>query len=286
MRRVAIAITALAAVLLPGSPAVAATTSPFEGLGTWVDIYDAGYKDNPERVVAEAVANGVATIYAETGNSSQAVDVMRRESLVRLIRLAHAEGIAVVFWYLPELQNMARDRRRLLAMARVGAPGLKPDGVAIDIESSAVRNVEVRSRRTVQLTAELRRADPEMPLAAIIPSPPGIERLGERYWPRFPYARLARQVDAFLPMCYASYRPEFDTAAIREYGAACVTGVTAGVGREVPVHVIGGVTYELSNARTRALVEGATEAGAIGFGMYGLRGMRWPQWDAMHDAGW
>ena len=187
--------------------------APFDGLGTWIDIYDLVSAAHPRRTVARAARNGVSTIYVETGNSSQADAIVRPAFLRTLIAESHRRGIRVVAWYLPTLRDLARDRRRLIAASRIGA-----DAIAIDIESSAVKRPSGRTRRLLHLVREVRAAVPGR-FGAIIPSPPGM-RLKPDYWPGFPYRELAASTDAFLPMCYFTYRT-IDPMMVERYAGAC-----------------------------------------------------------------
>jgi hypothetical protein len=59
--------------------------------------------------------DGVRTLYLQTGNYEQSVDLVRPDDLGRFIDTAHAAGMRVVGWYLPSFASPAQDRRRALA---------------------------------------------------------------------------------------------------------------------------------------------------------------------------
>src|ERR671925_645550 len=76
-----------------GGNADARSLAAYTGLGTWIDIYSPSFRAD----------RGVRTLYVETGNFRQRVDVVEPERLAALVEAAHARGIAVVGWYLPDL---------------------------------------------------------------------------------------------------------------------------------------------------------------------------------------
>src|SRR5512132_1092101 len=49
---------------------------PFHGTGSWVSIYDTRAWRNPERVIETLSAHHVRTLYLETSNDRQKVDVV------------------------------------------------------------------------------------------------------------------------------------------------------------------------------------------------------------------
>src|SRR4029453_1737759 len=114
----------------------------------------------------------------------------------------HARGIRVVAWYLPGHGMPALDQPRALAMLSFRTPpGGALAGVALDIESTKLHNVALRSRRAVTLTRQLRTAAGDVPLAVVPFNPRGLERRPAT-WPGFPWADLAASADAFAPMVY------------------------------------------------------------------------------------
>src|SRR5205085_10772181 len=161
--------------------------SLFGGRGSWLDIFAGATWARPAQVIASLRANGVGTLYLQTGNYSQSAEVVRPRILGRWLRAAHAAGIAVVAWYLPAFVDPRLDARRAIAAIHYrSAMGDRFDGFALDIEAS-IEPLAHRNRNLLELAAKLRSAAPAgYPLGAIIPSPVGIER-HPHYWPDFPY---------------------------------------------------------------------------------------------------
>ena len=147
----------------------------------------------------------------------------------------------MVAWYLPGHVKPTLDVRRSLAMLDFRtASGQAFDGVALDIESTRVRNVSLRSRRAVALAQRVRQEAGEIPLAIVPFNPRGLERRPST-WPRFPWAELAAISDAFAPMVYTGGSLKgFD--ATYGYVTRAIRLLRAQTGDpDVPIHVAGGV---------------------------------------------
>jgi len=213
-------------------------------------------------------ARGAKTLFLETGNSHQPTDVVRPGQLGRLLDAAHAAGLRVVAWYLPTLLYPSRDLRRVLAAVRFTSPsGEHFDSFALDIEASDVRTVSLRSARLAAFSTSLRAAvGSSFPLGAIVPSAVGME-LHPTYWPGFPYAELRRSFDVFLPMAYFTYRVKGRSASAR-YVMRSVELLRAGVGADVPVHVIGGVAGYASTADVKGFMDAVARCRPVGYSLY------------------
>jgi hypothetical protein len=242
--------------------------SAYTGLATWLDVYDKAQWRTPDATAAAIASRGAKTLFLETGNSRQPTDVVRAGQLERLVDAAHAAGLKVVAWYLPELLYPARDLRRALAAVRLTtATGGHFDSFALDIESSDVRTVTLRNKRLLTLSEALRAAvGTSFPLGAIVPSAVGMEK-HPKYWPRFPYADLRRSYDVFLPMAYYTYRVKGRFLSAR-YVIRSVALLRAEAGSDVPVHVIGGIANATGPAEAAGFMDAVSRCGPIGFSLY------------------
>jgi hypothetical protein len=270
---------------VPAGSAPPRDTSAYEGLGTWVDIFDGTVLAKPEAAVATMRDLGVTTLYLQTSNYTQDVDLVRPAALGRFVDAAHANGMRVVAWYLPSLRNVARDLRRSLAAVRFRSPkGDVFDSFAVDIEADLVHPAAMRSARLLGFSRALRKAvGPGYPLGAIIPSPRGME-LKPKYWPGFPYAGLAKSYDVFMPMGYFTYRYK-TAAAARAYTAANVEIVrTETADDALVVHAIGGLAGSATVAQVRAFAGAAADEGAIGASLYDYATTSAAQWRALSAA--
>jgi hypothetical protein len=226
----------------------------------------------------------VRTLYIETGNYKQSVDLMRQRALGRFIDDAHAAGLRVVAWYLPSFANLARDERRALAAIRFRSPsGGRFDAFALDIEATVVRGLRLRDRRLIQLSSRLRSAvGPGYALGAITPSPIG---MSPSYWPDIPYRTLARYYDVFLPMAYSTMRGIRGSKATLAYLSATVSAIRTAAGNQTtPIHLIGGLGHQMGRAETAGFMHAVRASGPLGYSLYALPATRRAAWSALHAA--
>jgi hypothetical protein len=98
------------------------------------------------------------------------------------------------------------------------------------------------------------------------------------YWPRFPYAQLARVADVFLPMAYFSHYVH-DAGAVYDYARRVVLDIRAGTRRpDIPIHVVGGLASAASGAAVRALVQAVSDCGVAGASLYAYPQTTATQW--------
>ena len=286
VRAAVLALAASLAVACTGAASAPAArqadASTFGGLGTWVDIYDGGVYAAPERTAQRIADRGVDVVWAETANYGAATDVVKPAQLGRLVDALHARGVRVVAWYLPGHVDPARDVRRSLAMLRFRTPtGGTFDGIALNIEATKLRNVELRSRRAVALTRRVDSEAGETPLAIVPFNPRGLERRPST-WPRFPWKELAAEADAFAPMAYTggAYRG-FD--ATYGYVTRAIRLLRAHTGDpDVPIHVAGGVADRMGPEELAGFVAAVEDdGGTIGASLYDWATTRPSTWPAL-----
>jgi hypothetical protein len=246
-----------------------ADASVFGGLGTWVDIYDGPVYAAPERSAQRMAARRVQTVWVETANFGASVDVVNPAQLGRLVDALHARGLRAVGWYLPGHVKPVLDVRRARAMLEFRTPsGGAFDGVALNIESTRLRNAALRSRRAVALTRQLREAAGDTPLAIVPFNPRGLERRPST-WPRFPWAELAESADAFAPMVDTGGSLKgFD--ATYGYVTRALRLLRAQTGNpDLPIHVAGGVANRLGPEELAGFVAAVEDDGStIGVSLY------------------
>jgi hypothetical protein len=266
----------------PGRPAGAWTLLPHEGLGAWVDAYDwtdalSGGKPTVGVADIDAMADaGVQTVYVQTAHHRVDADVLEPERLDALIERAHDRGLHVVAWYLPTFIDLGADLARLTAAAE-----LPVDGLAVDIESVEVPDPAERTARLLTLTERLRDAvGPDKVVAAITLSAVQLEVLNPQFWPGYPWAELGRRYDAVLPMAYWSIRTG-ELRAGGRYIAENLDRVRALVGEDVPIHPIGGIADDVTDADLAGMVAAIEERGAIGGSLYDWATSSRDQWQAL-----
>ena len=282
------ALTAVACVAAMAACAPAASAAPdldaYRGSGAWVDLYDPGVRADPGAAVEEMAAQGVRTLYLETGNHR-----LPRRTLVgypqqvsELVDAAHAHAMRVVAWYLPGLDDLRLDRMRSLAAVHFTTlAGGHFDSFALDIESTKLGAILRRNLALLKLSRRLRRAvGKSYALGAIVPDQRSTT-ISPGLWPGFPYAQVARLYDVFLPMSYSTYRTRGATGVYR-YTYANVTLIRSlSWPRRPPVHVIGGLASKLRPSESKAAAKAAHDAGAIGFSFYKFSWTRPAEWRAL-----
>jgi hypothetical protein len=247
--------------------AVSAPIIAYRGLGAWVDIFDSW--SHPVAIVDSMAAHGVRTLYIETANWHSATALTNPSALAQFITAAHARGMRVVAWYLPQFKSVSIDRARSLAAVRFTTPGgQKFDSFALDIEDSSVARAATRTANLLALSQQLRAAvGRRYPLGAIIPSPVGMT-IHAAYWPNFPYRQLAAIYDVLLPMGYYTYHGQGPAHAYEE---TCenISIIRAQTGKPgIPIHVIGGSAGNTSPAEVQAFTRAVRERGVIGASLY------------------
>jgi len=283
-------VAAVAAALLALAPTADAwpigaggpdRLAPYGGTGSWVSIYDTAAWRDPEGVIARLSAHHVHTLYLETANDRQRVDVVHPETVGRFLEAAHAAGIDVVGWYLPSLTTARRDVRRALSGIRfASASGQRFDAFALDVEATNVRSIAKRTRRATSIVAAIRRAAPaRYPLGAIT-----IDPAGARYWPGYPFRELARSVDVFLPMAYFTARTS-GVRNVRTYTRRNVELIRTLVDdSRFPVHPIGGDTHDAPLREVRAFLAESSLCDSLGASLWEYGRMTPAQWRALSVA--
>jgi hypothetical protein len=277
---VLVVLAAMAAVNTAGSSRAQRSLDAYSGLGAWVSIYDKPAWRDPWTTVDTLAQHGVHTLFLETGNYKQKVDVVKPAVVGQFIQLAHAEDIDVVAWYLPSLAAPARDlRRSLAAIDFLTEDGQSFDSFALDVEATVVRKMALRRTRAVQLAASVRHSAPaDYPLAAITIVPIGTS---PSYWSGYPFAGLAEQVDVLLPMDYFTARTK-GVAGVRDYTAANIAFIRHEIGDpEFPIHVIGGVAPRAKPAEVGAFVQAVTACDTVGASLWELERTTEAEWSQL-----
>jgi hypothetical protein len=254
---------------------------PFEGLGTWLDVYDyvPGFQDGggPPPVSVDSVDDmsrlGISTLYLQSAQDDSRIsgETVAPSLLGRFLRRAHDRGMHVVAWYLPKFSDPAADLRRITALARFRSSGERFDGIALDIEwTQGVPDPAARNAALVKLAKRARRVVDDRPLGAIVLEPVLLEDVNDRYWPGFPWKKVASSFDVWLPMTYWTNRDE--SSGFRDgfvYADENIRRVRKRVGvADAAVHPIGGIADTASTADYTGFVRAAKQRDAIGWSVY------------------
>jgi len=251
-------------------------------VGAWIDVYDwtlelTGGQPSVLPADVDRMADvGIQTLYIQTAHRRSAADVIEPDRLAPIIERAHARGLAVVAWYLPTLEDLEVDLRRLLAAAQ-----LPVDGLGVDIESVAVGDPAERTRRLLELSTRLRQAVGQRAIAAITPSAVHLQVINPGFWPGFPWPELAATYDAILPMSYWSIR-RGEWRSGERYIGENIDRIRASTGRpDVLIHPIGGIADGTTAADVEGMVRAITARGAMGGSLYDWATSQADHWAAL-----
>jgi hypothetical protein len=254
----------------------------FRGLGAWVDVYDYAAL-NPAAAVADLKAHGVRTLYLGTARYDSATDILYPDDVAAWLAAAHAAGIRVVGWYVPDYADLTRDVRRTLAVASYVSPaGQRFDAIGIDIEyMPAGTNPDAWNQAVATQLARVR-AGTTLPVAAIV-LPPVLMRLYPDRWSTFPWSALAANANSVAPMSYwTSFTPAPRCAAgDAQYCAYQYTRDNVLLSRQytgLPVHVIGGSGDTATLAQVADYARAARETAAAGGSFYDYRTTKLEFW--------
>lgn len=255
------------------------TLTPYRGLGAWLDVYDwtTTYARGAPALEPESMdllgQQGVQTVFIQASKWDSPTDVLEIDRLLAFVQRAHQNGIAVVGWYLPTLEDPAWDLQRLVSIA-----ALPIEGIAVDIEGRNVGDVAERNRRLIDLSAALRAALPGEVIGAIPLEPVLMEDVNPNYWPGFPWAELAPSYDVWLPMSYwTNRRDEWRDAYV--YTVTNIDRLREHIGRpDAPIHALGGIGDTTSAQDLVGFRQAIADRGAIGGSIYDFRTTQAPHW--------
>jgi hypothetical protein len=284
MRRALLIVFAglLVAGVLPATTAAAASADvePYRGLGAWVDTFDYAPRlqanGNPPPVTPAAVEDmaglGVQTLYLQVSNPDgdspdQITDATElREFLTR----AKAAGVRVVAWYLPGLADVDLDTRMLRTIVDFRSGSARFDTVALDLEyTQGEPDVAVRNDNAVRLARNARKLlGSTRAVGAIVYPAVQTEVLNPILWPGFPYKRLAKSVDVWMPMTYYTFR----SAPYRDpyrYVTESVSRLRKDLDDSAAlVHPIGGIADQTSPEDYVAFLRAVKKVDGIGWSVY------------------
>ena len=242
-----------------------ADLSAYEGLASWIDIFNYKPWANPPGAVRTLAKRGAKAIFLQTSTYGQGRSLYDREAIDQFLYHAHKRGLKVVAWYVPSFDQQGIDFARAKRAINYRSPsGHRFDSFGLDIEATHVGNIALRNKRLMRLSERIRRvAGPSYPLGAITPDP-----VIATYWPNFPYKKLHRIYDVFVPMGYWTFRAR-GFKEVREYTAEGVRNIERAVGKkDVPIHFIGGIADDAGTSDLRGFTKAAREEDLIGASLY------------------
>lgn len=239
--------------------------SAYEGLASWVDIFNHKPWSSPKNAVRTMAKRGAKAIFLQTSTYGQSKALYDKEAIDAYLYHAHRRGMKVVAWYVPTFNQQGIDFERSKRAIRYRSPsGHRFDSFGLDIEATHVSDISLRNKRLIKLSKRLRRvAGPSYPLSAITPDP-----VIASYWPNFPYKQVGRIYDVIVPMGYWTFRAR-GFKEVRDYTAEGVRNIKRAVGKkDVPIHFIGGIADDAGPSDLRGFTKAAREHDLIGASLY------------------
>ena len=254
----------------------------YRDLGSWIDIYDAWPWAHPTLAVRKLHERGVRTIFLQTSNYGAEDPIFRPRRTTRFLRSAHSRGMKVVAWSVPSFDRPQKDYHRARAAILFKGRGHRFDSFGLDIEATVVGNIWRRNQRLLDLSKRLRAlVGPDYPLGAITPDP-----VKSLYWPNFPYQRLNRLYDVFVPMGYFSFRAD-GYKDVKRYTVASIRTIRReSKDPSVPIHLIGGIGGETEGPEVKGFVRAVRGHDVLGASYYDFAvtsELEWEQLETIVD---
>ncbi|MEX2268099.1 MAG: hypothetical protein WEA75_05375 [Acidimicrobiia bacterium] len=290
---IVIAAVAATSVLLVSAGANSRNIDAFRGLGAWVDVFDYVpafiQRPGPPAVTVDTV-DDLALLGSDTLYLQAAIDDPRSKGLLvdralvgSVLQRAHELEMTVVAWYYPQLVEPARDRHRLEALIDFRWHGERFDAIALDIESRQVPDVAERNKRVVALARQARKQARHRAIGAIVYPAVQMEVVNPALWPDFPYRKLARHLDVWMPMAYWTYRSDpYRDAFV--YTEESIRRLRTNLGdEEAAVHPIGGLGALSTPEDYADLVRAARQVDALGWSVYDADTTATTAWSVLRD---
>lgn len=201
------------------------------GKGMWFTNYLTRHSD-PHALIQAAKLAGITHIYAEVAITQYGF--YARNSLDRLLPVAHAAGIAVIAWVYTTLRDVSADVRMSAQVANYVTPsGDRADGLCMDIE-------EVDDSASVYTYGQALRGllGPDELFVASVYHP-----YAQIY---YPYAAMAASWNVLAPMDYwhSRYNHTYTPASVAHFVSNSIMTVRAsatalGTGGMIPIEETG-----------------------------------------------
>lgn len=242
-----------------------ADLTAYEGLGSWIDIFNRRPWAKPGAAVRRIANRGAKTIFLQTSTYGQSGGIFDEAAVNAFLRHAHRRGLKVVAWYVPSFAQQRIDLQRSLRAINYRSPsGETFDSFGLDIEATHVADISVRNDRLLALSRRIRKAAGiSYPLSAITPDP-----IASAYWPSFPWKETAKIYDVIVPMGYFTFRAR-GFEEVHEYTTANIKKIRRETkDKDVPIHFIGGIADDAGPVELKGFLKASREQEVIGASLY------------------
>jgi hypothetical protein len=248
------------------------------GRGMWIWEFDTVEGGDPEAIIARAKREGLSYVLVRAGSSR--MGFYAQDDLDAILPVAHREGVKVLAWDFPYLEDPEADAARVAAELAYTTPdGHRIDGLAPDVEEPA-QGVTLTRDRAGRFAKRLRAlVGPEAIVVACTPrpTPPRVRD--------YPYAQLAPHVDAFAPMVYWGFEDpsEATNLAIRRLAGYGLP--VSPVGRAYDMRPEGGPNHPPAN-ETLEFMRTSRQLGAPGVSFWSWQHASDTTWSVIRGFDW
>lgn len=254
------------------------------GKGMWLMWRD-WYNQDTDALLAEAKKRGVTHLYMHVATTTDGIFAL--DALDDLLPAAHRNNIKVIGWVYSDLRNPLSDAQRDIKVAQYVTPsGDKIDALTTDIED-AVGTTEANV--TTYSQAVRNAIGTNYPFYACT-YPPSMR-------PSYPWKVFGTYYDVIIPMDYWHFKYKTYTKdEAYNFVVQSIKDIHSLTGRpDMPIS-IAGQGYDMftddsgQNSPTadeiQGAMQGAKDAGALGFSMYRWGTMNTAQWDTFGSFLW
>jgi hypothetical protein len=215
---------------------------------------------------------GVRTLYLQVGNPDGAPpDTLTDAAELReFLSRAKSAGVKVVAWFLPEFSDLDYDTQMLRTIAAFRSGNTRFDTLALDLEyTQGEPDVSARNDKAVALARTTRELlGPTRAIGGIVYPPVQTEVLNPALWPGFPYQRLAKWIDVWMPMAYYTFRAPPYRDPYR-YTEESVRRLRKNLDApDALVHPIGGIADQTTPEDYTAFLRAVKKVKGIGWSVY------------------
>ncbi|MHB1535621.1 MAG: peptidoglycan-binding domain-containing protein [Acidimicrobiales bacterium] len=234
------------------------------GTGVWIWTPAATAGGDVAAIVAQAEQSGLTHLYAPISDPA---------FFQQLLPAAHAAGLKVIGWDLPNLRNINADvATDMAAIDATAGANQHLDGLASDISPATAPGLDAAAA-TAYGTQLRQAAGPAYPLIAVVPQPATA--------PSFPYRALLGAFDAVAPtVVWGSGDPtavvQATVSALAPYGKPILPIAQAFTNANQP-----GNTVALTPAQITAFIVAARHAGSVGASFWSWQTISAAQWQAI-----
>ena len=266
--------------LPPAEPAAAWASDlrPIAGKGMWVWLWNQTERGNADAIVNRAVASGLGQLWVRVADSQSGF--YGAGELSALLGKAHAAGLRVIAWGFPYLYDPMGDAQWTAQVFDWRSPsGEGVDGYSADIERSTEGVALTERRAAVYLGAVRKAAGNRLVVATVYPPL-------DTYWKGdYPYAAMARYIDAFAPMIYWECTdPAVDAVqALQRLGSLRPVHL---IGQAFNMAADGGRAAWPSAMEIERFMDAGRRAGAVGASFWVWQTASLDEWRAVQSYRW